>query len=215
MSTSSQHDPPHASGVAGAAERPAGYTIRRAAGPDMATIARHRRAMFEDLGATTDLDAVERAFAAWLPARLDATYFHWLADHEGDAIASAGILLLDWPPSPRDPRGGLGFVYNVYVAPVHRRRGLARALMLALHEWAQARGLGAVALHASEHGRPLYEALGYLPTNEMRIDFLAIARGEWPAPPIAPPIAPPAGASAGALPESLPNARGRRPSSRG
>lgn len=34
---------------------------------------------------------------------------------------------------------------------------------------------------AVHDGRPLYESLGYLPTNEMRIDFLAIARGEWPA----------------------------------
>lgn len=47
---------------------------------------------------------------------------------------------------------------------------------------AQARGSGALALHASEDGRLLYETLGYMPTNEMPIDFHAIARGEWPAP---------------------------------
>ena len=167
--------------------------------------------MFEDIGVSANLDVVQQAFADWLPARLDRTYFHWLAMDDGCAIGSAGVMLLDWPPSPRDPRGGLGFVYNVYVDPAHRRRGIARALMLALHEWAGERELGAMALHASEHGRPLYEALGYMPTNEMRIDFLALARGEWPAPP----VAAPAGASGSVLPDAAPNVREQRPSSRG
>jgi len=160
---------------------PAGYLVRRAALTDVATIAQHRRAMFEDTGAAHNLDAVEQAFAAWLPSRLDQTYFHWVAEHGGHPVGGAGVLLLDWPPSPRDPRGGLGFIYNVYIAPAHRRRGVARATLEVLHQWARDRGLGALALHASDDGRPLYETLGYLPTNEMRIDFLAIARGEWPA----------------------------------
>ena len=159
----------------------AGYTIRRATLADTAIIARHRRSMFEEIGSAQNLDLVEHAFAEWLPARLDRSYFHWLAVHDGRPIGSAGVLLLDWPPSPRDPRGGLGFIYNVYVEPSHRRRGVARATLEALHQWAHDRSLGALALHASDDGRPLYEALGYLPTNEMRLDFLAIARGEWPA----------------------------------
>ena len=59
------------------------------------------------------------------------------------------------------------------------------ALMLAVHDWARERGLGAVALHASEDGQPLYEALGYRPTNEMRLDLLAPpnARGRKPSSP--------------------------------
>ena len=159
--------------------------------------------MFEDIGTPGDLDAVQQAFAEWLVSRLDRTYFHWLVEHDGRAIGSAGAMLLDWPPSPRDPRGGLAFVYNVYVHAGHRRRGIARALMLAVHEWAQERGLGAIALHASDDGQPLYETLGYVPTNEMRLDLLALARSERPAPQAAAPDMPP------------PNARGRKPSSRG
>lgn len=154
---------------------PAGYAIRRATLADTAIIAAHRRAMFEEIGSTQNLDLVERAFADWLPSRLDATYFHWLATHDARPIGSAGVLLLDWPPSPRDPRGGLGFIYNVYVEREHRRRGIARATLELLHQWAHERDLGALALHASEDGRPLYETLGYEPTNEMRIDLLARA----------------------------------------
>lgn len=181
MSRSSRTDASPAGTAGVAIEIPAGYTIRPATLADTGTIARHRRAMFEDIGVAGDLDLVERAFAGWLPARLDQSYFHWLAERDGQPVGSAGVLLLDWPPSPRDPRGGLGFIYNVYVEPAHRRRGLARATLLVLHQWARRRGLGALALHASADGQPLYETLGYLPTNEMRIDFLARERGEWPA----------------------------------
>ena len=182
MPETSRTEPRFATGGRSGPATPAGYPVRRATLADTATIAWHRRAMFEDIGAAQNLDRVERAFAEWLPSRLDQTYFHWLAEHGGQPIGSAGVLLLDWPPSPRDPRGGLGFIYTVYVEPAHRRRGVARGMLEVLHQWARERDLGALALHASEDGRPLYETLGYLPTNEMRIDFLAIARGEWPAP---------------------------------
>ena len=157
---------PHLS--ASGSSLPPGYAIRRATLADIAIIAAHRRAMFEEIGATQNLDLVERAFADWLLSRLDATYFHWLATCDAKPIGSAGVLLLDWPPSPRDPRGGLGFIYNVYVEREHRRRGVARATLELLHQWAHDRNLGALALHASEDGRPLYETLGYEPTNEMR-----------------------------------------------
>ncbi|HEX2781452.1 MAG TPA: GNAT family N-acetyltransferase [Gemmatimonadaceae bacterium] len=152
------------------------YAVRRATRADMATIVRQRCAIFEEAGRTQYLELVERNFAAWLAERLDATYFHWLAEGEGRPVGGAGLLLLDWPPSPRDPRGGIGYVYNVYVEPAHRRRGVARAVLEALHAWARERELGAVALHATDAGRPLYEALGYTPTSEMRL--MLAARGD-------------------------------------
>lgn len=155
----------------------AGYTIRRATLADLETMVRHRRAVFEENGKTRDLDLVDRNFAEWVRPRIDATYFHWLAEHEGRAVASAALLLLDWPPAPRDPRGGMGFVYSVWVDPRHRRRGVARAVMETLHAWADEHEVGTLALHASDSGRPLYAALGYLPTNEMRLDLLARRRG--------------------------------------
>ena len=55
----------------------------------------------------------------------------------------------------------LAFVYNVYTEPAHRRRGLARAIMDAIHTWCREAGVTSVALNASPDGRPLYEALGY------------------------------------------------------
>jgi hypothetical protein len=36
---------------------------------------------------------------------------------------------------------------------------------------AQATGLASLVLHASDAGRPLYERLGFVATNEMRLDW--------------------------------------------
>jgi hypothetical protein len=35
--------------------------------------------------------------------------------------------------------------------------------------WCREQGYKTVALHASDEGRPLYESLGFQPTNEMRL----------------------------------------------
>jgi GNAT superfamily N-acetyltransferase len=49
------------------------------------------------------------------------------------------------------------------------RRGLARRLMDTMLAWCRAQGMHSIYLHASDHGRPLYESLGFTATNEMRI----------------------------------------------
>jgi hypothetical protein len=41
--------------------------------------------------------------------------------------------------------------------------------MEAALDWGRTHGIRAVILHASSEGRPLYEKLGFRPTNEMRL----------------------------------------------
>ena len=79
----------------------------------------------------------------------------------GAPVAGAGLTVLPWPPGPHYPGGRVGFVYNVYTAPAHRRRGLARQLMAVIHDWCRAEGLSSLALNASQDGQPLYRTLGY------------------------------------------------------
>jgi len=68
----------------------------------------------------------------------------------------------------------IAVVYNVYTEPAHRRQGLARRIMDAIHAWCRDEGIASVALNASADGRPLYESMGYqLPPNPMM--FLGLA----------------------------------------
>jgi GNAT superfamily N-acetyltransferase len=155
-----------------------GYTIRRAGVGDAATIARHRVAMFRDMGhvpteaiAAALLQASAPALGALLQ---DGAYVGWLALDDSQAVvAGAGAHVK--PQLPRVALDGsrivteaLPLVVNVYTEPRWRGRGVARALMETLLAWATGEGFDRVVLHASDDGRPLYLSLGFLPTNEMR-----------------------------------------------
>ena len=83
----------------------------------------------------------------------------------------AGTVVLVWqrvPPGVRNLAGVQAYALGMYVMPVLRRRGVARALMMRSIECAQEHGAALVTLHASDLGRPLYERLGFTLTSEMR-----------------------------------------------
>lgn len=61
-----------------------------------------------------------------------------------------------------------GFLYDLWVDEHHRRKGYARAGMLALEIYAKQEGATKLALHVFAHNVPardLYRALGYRETN--------------------------------------------------
>ena len=58
--------------------------------------------------------------------------------------------------------GVRGYVTNVYTAPQHRGKGLAKMLLKKLIENAENRGIKKLWLGASKLGRPLYEKLGFI-----------------------------------------------------
>jgi GNAT superfamily N-acetyltransferase len=149
----------------------ADYHIRKATPADIDAIVRHRTSMFSDMGEKFDPDGLAAAFVPWArEAMAKGTYHHWLAEtQDGRAAAGAGLSVLPWPPGPHYFEGRLAFVYNVYTERPDRRRGLARRLMDTLHAWCRAEDILVMALHATDEGRPLYESMGYRPTNEMRL----------------------------------------------
>jgi GNAT superfamily N-acetyltransferase len=62
-----------------------------------------------------------------------------------------------------------GYIEGVYVVPAFRRRGVAARLMRESIEWLRSMGCDAVRLQSTVEGMPLYESLGFLPTNEMEL----------------------------------------------
>ena len=107
-------------------------------------------------------------------------YVGWLAAPVAEpqtTVAGAGIFLRDSLPSPRkvDGRavgvtiGRLGLVINVFTEPAWRRRGLGLLLMQQVIDWSREQRLDRLILHASDAGRPLYEKMGFVTTNEMRL----------------------------------------------
>jgi ribosomal protein S18 acetylase RimI-like enzyme len=157
------------------------FAIRRAALDDVATIARHRAAMFLEMGRMPAAlrDELTEATMRYLNAAIPGgEYVGWLVSEAAsprEIVAGAGVQrrrILPHPMGQGDEvslaRGEQGIVLNVYTEPAWRRRGLAQLLMREILTWAGASGLETLVLHASDAGRALYEGLGFIGTNEMR-----------------------------------------------
>jgi len=82
---------------------------------------------------------------------------------EDDAGRILGYMILGELKPFFSPRG-VGFVYDIWVSPDHRRAGVARFLLGEAERWARTRGYAKIKLEvaAPNHGaRALYERDGY------------------------------------------------------
>lgn len=142
--------------------------IRAATPDDLETVGRLRLAFIADLRQTT-IDALGEPFAeataSYLREVTEADRIRsWLAeDDDGTAVGVVSVLSNDAPPLPEDPRAKEGYVVNMWVAPPARRHGIARALLAAAMEAADAEGWRRLYLHATDDGRPLYDEAGFRP----------------------------------------------------
>jgi GNAT superfamily N-acetyltransferase len=155
------------------------FRIRLATPADAETIAWHRARMFQDMGEeppnlfetfrAKSRDGLHNALA-------HGDYVGWLASLENDSnivVGGAGVHLHRTLPHPLSrsalAEGRLGVIVNVFTEPEWRRRGAAEMLLRRIIEWARAERLDRLVLHASEEGRALYQRLGFITSNEMRL----------------------------------------------
>lgn len=149
------------------------FHIRKAALDDLNHLVHHRRAMFEEMGYCdlVILNQVDKSSHQYFGQALPAGSYHaWLAeDASARVVAGGGIVIADWPGYPGESLANRAWILNMYTEPEARRRGLAKMLMQVMLDWCRAEGFRTVSLHASQAGRPLYQSIGFQPTNEMRI----------------------------------------------
>lgn len=148
-------------------------TTRPVTAGDLDLVCRHREEMFRASnapGRTEDvLRSMTAAFRTWVEPRLnDGSYFGYIADDGGAAVAGIGLMVIDWPPHPSHPQQDRrGYVLNVFVEPSHRKQGFGKMLMELGEAEIARRGVTFAVLHATRMGKPLYERLGWAGTSEM------------------------------------------------
>ena len=151
-----------------------GYTIRAASVADIPHVVHHRERMFREMGTVCDYAAMADACTRWYIEALPAgTYRGWMAETDGRVIGGGGLIVTPWSPGPSrfDPR--MAWVYNVFVEPGHRGRGVARRLMEAMHARCREHRIERLALNATEAGARVYRTQGYtvVPDPMMRLDL--------------------------------------------
>ncbi len=143
--------------------------VRRATAEDAKTLARMRaESSFERKGGDPAIrDEHARVCEAFFARELsDPQSFlrSWVATVDGRIVGAASLAIV--PTLPRysiaNGSGVDGRVRDVYVDPLARRRGIARALMEAVMAEARATRVDRLSLGASEMGQPLYLALGFV-----------------------------------------------------
>ncbi len=147
-------------------------TLHYARPDDAALITQHRHRMFGDNAYTSEaaLALSDAEFEPWVRARLeDGRYLGLLLEEVGQVIAGAGIFFADFPPHWMDPQPLRAYVLNVYTVPEHRGRGYAKQLMNSVLGECRQRNVPTIVLHASPLGRPIYEGLGFVATDEMML----------------------------------------------
>ena len=147
-------------------------TVRYATTKDAALITEHRHKMFGDnqFAPEPDLSRSDAEFEPWVREHIaDGRYTGLLLEDNGGVVAGAGIFFADFPPHWMDPQPLRAYVLNVYTVPEARGRGYAKLLMQAVLDECTQRGVPTVVLHASPQGRPVYERLGFVTTDEMML----------------------------------------------
>jgi GNAT superfamily N-acetyltransferase len=114
-----------------------------------------------------EAETLRKASEPWIAGLMaKSEYIGWIVQHCGSEVAGGGIILLERGPAPGCTRiGRWAHIVNMYTAPDHRRRGLARRLMNTILEWCETHRIDHVTLGTSDQGRPLYESLGFQPTS--------------------------------------------------
>jgi GNAT superfamily N-acetyltransferase len=146
--------------------------IRAATLDDIPEILRQRRAMYEDMDYTDaeKLAAMQSISAGYLKtAMAEGSFQAWLALSDDQVVGGGAVVISPWPAHPYDLECRRTTILNVYTNPQYRRRGIARQVMQTMIDWCKREGFANVNLHASKDGRHLYESLGFVTGNEMKL----------------------------------------------
>lgn len=88
-------------------------------------------------------------------------FLSYMAESNGEAVSISGMVLFKRPPYLENLQGVEAYILNMYTAPAHRGKGLARKLLEHSIDESGKHGVKRIWLHASEDGKHLYENMGF------------------------------------------------------
>lgn len=106
-------------------------------------------------------------------ARRNLSYKAFVAEVGDRVVGSAGCQLFAglYPPILTADYRQDGYIWGVYVEPPYRQQGIATRLTQRAIAHLKAIGCTRALLNASPSGKPIYNQLGFLPSNSMYLDL--------------------------------------------
>jgi GNAT superfamily N-acetyltransferase len=145
--------------------------VRRATPDDVEALVQLRLALCKELEGIDEgpaLRALEEATRRYLEIKLaSGEFMAWLAIEEEVIVSMSGLLFFERPPTAGNLAGLDAYIMNMYTVHAWRRQGLATVLLREMIVFVKGSGARRIWLHASEVGRPVYVAVGFVPKTSM------------------------------------------------
>ena len=139
-------------------------TYKKAAKSDVDALVRLRLDyLAADFGELTAEQAshLRQTLPAYLERHLNEDLIALVAESDNRLVGTCWLLVVHKPASIAFMHGRTGAIFNVFVDPGYRKRGIARTLMLNLIDEARLLGLDRLELRATAMGYDLYRSIGF------------------------------------------------------
>ncbi|SFC27083.1 Acetyltransferase (GNAT) family protein [Streptococcus gallolyticus] len=115
------------------------------------------------LDLSVDMKEVEKSSRLYYQEALASdNHTAFLVYNADDNVIGAGaVSYYQVMPTYHNPSGKKAYIMNMYVAPEHRRKGIATKLLDLLIADSKERGIDHITLEATQMGRKLYENYGF------------------------------------------------------
>ena len=106
-------------------------------------------------------------------ARQELSFQAFVAKIDNKIIASVSCQLFGglYPSIFKPNIRQYGYIWNVFVESRYRRQGIGTKLTQTAIDYLQSLGCTHAILHASPHGKLVYDNLGFVPKNEMILEL--------------------------------------------
>jgi GNAT superfamily N-acetyltransferase len=161
------------------------FKLSYASSDDIDLLVEHRQGMWLDIHPEfgKKIQDSEDLTRSWIRKQLSkGRLVGLIVKAPGGSVAGSGcIWIREDQPRPTSSHLEVPYLMSMYTVREFRRRGVAKLIVRGALKWCREHGYERIILHASKEGRPLYEGLGFEPSNEMRLKLWspssALSRG--------------------------------------
>ena len=140
---------------------------RKANTNDIQHLVRYRKQQLIDEGLppNANLNIYKELSDYFMQSISDGSLISWLAEDNGEIIATSGICFYQLPPTFSNPTGRVAYVTNMYTLPKYRKQGIASHLLKLIVDEAISLEYKLIRLHASSDGKSIYSKMGFVDTD--------------------------------------------------
>ena len=147
---------------------------------DIMQLAGHHRKMFEEIweqeGQIIEkgrLNEIELAYCEKLKKQIpEGTCKAWIAKNSDQTVASGAITIVSFVPVPNDTNHNIAYLHSMYTEKKFRGRKYAKGIINKAIQYFKEIGINRIILNASEAGKPIYEASGFVLSPKTMISFI-------------------------------------------